>query len=61
VLKPGDEIRVIAAGGGGNGDPSERPAEKVLEDVKNGFVSVEGALRDYGVKVDLKSLTAQRV
>jgi len=61
VLKSGDEIKAAEAGGGGYGDPNERPVEKVLEDVKNGFVTVEGALRDYGVKVDFGSLTAQRV
>ena len=60
-LKPGDEIKAAEAGGGGYGDPSERPVEKVLEDVRNGFVTVERALHDYGVKVDLGSLTAQRV
>lgn len=52
VLRPGDEIEMIEAGGGGYGDPGERPPEKVLDDVKNGFVSVEGALRDYGVRVE---------
>ena len=61
VLKPGDEIKAAEAGGGGYGDLSERPVEKVLEDVKNGFVTVEGALHDYGVNVDVGSLTEQRV
>jgi N-methylhydantoinase B len=28
-----------------------RPAAKVLEDVRDGYVSVEGAARDYGVVV----------
>jgi N-methylhydantoinase B len=36
-------------GGGGWGDPLARPAEKVLEDVLDEYVSVEGARRDYGV------------
>jgi N-methylhydantoinase B len=36
-------------GGGGWGDPLGRPAEKVLEDVLDEYVSVEGARRDYGV------------
>ena len=61
ILKPGDEVKLVEAGGGGYGDPNERPMKRVLEDVKNGFVTVEGALRDYGVKVDFGSLTAQRV
>ena len=36
-------------GGGGWGDPLARPAEKVLEDVLDEYVSVEGARREYGV------------
>jgi N-methylhydantoinase B len=38
-------------GGGGFGDPLERPAEQVLEDVRNEYVSVEAAGRDYGVAI----------
>ena len=37
------------AGGGGIGDPKDRDREKVLADVRDGFVTVEGAARDYGV------------
>ena len=51
-LKRGDLIRVMTAGGGGWGDPLERPAENVLEDVQDGFVSRESAFRDYGVVLD---------
>src|SRR6059036_239647 len=36
-------------GGGGWGDPLERPPAKVLDDVLDEYVSVEGARRDYGV------------
>jgi N-methylhydantoinase B len=36
-------------GGGGWGDPLKRPPEKVLDDVLDEYVSVEGARRDYGV------------
>src|SRR6058998_1169326 len=36
-------------GGGGWGDPLVRPPEKVLEDVLDEYVSVEGARRGYGV------------
>ncbi len=41
-----------AGGGGGYGDPLERPAERVAEEVRDGLVSVEAARRDYGVVVD---------
>jgi len=36
-------------GGGGWGDPLERPPEQVLEDVLDEYVSVEAARRSYGV------------
>jgi N-methylhydantoinase B len=38
-------------GGGGYGDPLARDPEAVLADVVNGYVSLEGAERDYGVVV----------
>ncbi|MBM4265262.1 MAG: hydantoinase B/oxoprolinase family protein [Deltaproteobacteria bacterium] len=46
-------------GGGGWGDPFDRPAEKVLDDVLDEYVSVEGARRDYGVVLtgSLENLT----
>jgi N-methylhydantoinase B len=46
-------------GGGGWGDPLDRPPEKVLEDVLDEYVSIEGARRDYGVVLtgDLWELT----
>lgn len=49
VLKPGDRIILRYAGGGGYGDPRSRDRERVLADVKNGYVSAEAARRDYGV------------
>ena len=42
-------IKVGCGGAAGWGNPWERPAEDVLMDVKRGFVSPEGAERDYGV------------
>ena len=46
-------------GGGGWGDPLDRPAERVLDDVLDEYVSVEAARRDYGVVLtgDLWDLT----
>jgi N-methylhydantoinase B len=46
-----------AGGGGGYGDPFERPAEAVLEDVRNELVSVEAAREYYGVWIDPHTLT----
>ena len=36
-------------GGGGLGDPLDRDAERVARDVRNGMVSADRALADYGV------------
>jgi N-methylhydantoinase B len=61
VLQPGDQLRMIEAGGGGYGPPRERDPADVLHDVQQGFVTQEGALRDYGVRVDLETGTAVRL
>ncbi|MCZ6844239.1 MAG: hydantoinase B/oxoprolinase family protein [SAR324 cluster bacterium] len=59
-LKQGDLVRIMTGGGGGWGDPLERPPEIVLDDVLDGFVSPEAALDAYGVvlKVDGRSVDA---
>ena len=54
-------IELMECGGGGYGDPSARAPEKVLDDVRHGLVTSERALNDYGVDVDLESMTAERV
>jgi N-methylhydantoinase B/oxoprolinase/acetone carboxylase alpha subunit len=41
-----------STGGGGWGNPHERPAEKVLEDVLDDYVSIEMARDTYGVVID---------
>jgi N-methylhydantoinase B len=51
VLQPGESIVSVFAGGGGYGDPFEREPERVAKDVAHGFVTREGAFRDYGVAV----------
>jgi N-methylhydantoinase B len=52
ALKPGDEYRLSSGGGGGYGPPWQRPAEKVREDVRQGYVSAEQAAALYGVVID---------
>ena len=47
----GDVVRLETSGGGGYGDALQRDAHKVLDDVLNGIVTIEGAERDYGVVV----------
>ena len=39
-------------GGGGWGNPAERDPLAVLQDVKDGFVSVHSACEDYGVVIE---------
>jgi N-methylhydantoinase B len=51
-LKPGDVVTMDAAGGGGYGDPLERELERVEADVREGYVSLDAAERDYGVIID---------
>jgi N-methylhydantoinase B len=50
-LAPGDRVTLRQPGGGGFGPAAERPRDKVIADVRNGFVTPEGAKRDYGVDV----------
>jgi N-methylhydantoinase B len=57
VLKPGDVVRVTMNAGGGYGDPLERDPERVLGDILDGYVTLEGAREDYGVIVDGATLT----
>ena len=51
-VRAGEVIRIRTTGGGGWGDPLERPYDEVLRDVRWAKVSVSGALADYGVVVD---------
>ena len=51
-LKKGDVFRARVGGAGGWGNPLERDAEKVLDDVQNGLVSVERARKVYGVAIN---------
>jgi N-methylhydantoinase B len=50
-LAANDAFANYGAGGGGFGDPLTRAFERVQHDVLEGLVSVDGALRDYGVVV----------
>jgi N-methylhydantoinase B len=44
-------LRVLTNGGGGWGDPFRRDPAQVMRDVRDEYVSIEGAARDYGVVV----------
>jgi N-methylhydantoinase B len=49
TLRAGDVVRIESAGGGGFGDPFERPPALVLGDVLDGLVTPAMAARAYGV------------
>jgi N-methylhydantoinase B len=49
VLRRGDIVRIETGGGGGYGHPFDRQPERVLTDVRGGFVSTMSADDDYGV------------
>ncbi|MFS8480195.1 MAG: hydantoinase B/oxoprolinase family protein, partial [Micromonosporaceae bacterium] len=51
-VRAGEVIRIRTTGGGGWGDPLDRPYEEVARDVAWGKVSVAGAREDYGVVMD---------
>ena len=50
-VRAGEVIRIRTTGGGGWGDPLERPYDEVLRDVAWGKVSAAGAWADYGVSI----------
>jgi N-methylhydantoinase B len=51
-LERGDLLSVEFAGGGGWGDPHQRDAARVQQDVARGYVSRTSAQDDYGVVLD---------
>ncbi|GAA3101211.1 hydantoinase B/oxoprolinase family protein [Pseudonocardia yunnanensis] len=56
-LEAGEVLVNDTGGGGGFGDPFTREPESVARDVRNGFVSVQAAARDYGVVIDADTFT----
>ena len=51
ALHAGDIVIAETGGGGGNGPAAERALEAIQRDVTRGYVTHEGARRDYGVTV----------
>ena len=60
-LSTGSRVQLNLPGGGGYGDPFEREASAVLEDVAKGYVSIESAERDYGVAIRYRGRADQLV
>jgi N-methylhydantoinase B len=50
-LAPEERIRLNPPGAAGYGDPRERDPELVLRDIADGYISIEAAKRDYGVRI----------
>src|SRR6185437_14490552 len=48
-MEEGDTIVLQAAGGGGYGDPLERPIDEVAADIREGYVTAAHARAVYGV------------
>jgi len=55
-VPPGTLYVQEAGGGGGFGPPLERPAELVLEEVRDGLISPAAAAEQYGVVIDMKTM-----
>ncbi|MFI6787106.1 hydantoinase B/oxoprolinase family protein [Nonomuraea sp. NPDC050383] len=51
-VQAGEVIRIRTTGGGGWGSPYDRDPRAVAADVRDGRVSIAGALGDYGVVLD---------
>jgi N-methylhydantoinase B len=52
TVPKGDRVIICMPGGGGLGNPRQRQANVVADDVRMGFISTEAAKRDYGVAVN---------
>lgn len=49
ALSSGDRVKLVTGGGGGFGNPLERPAVEVHEDVRGGYITADQAREEYGV------------
>ncbi|MDH3739719.1 MAG: hydantoinase B/oxoprolinase family protein, partial [Alphaproteobacteria bacterium] len=47
----GDKLVMVGPSGGGYGNPFERDSMQVVEDVRDGYLTIEGARSDYGVVI----------
>lgn len=57
AVEPNDVMAYYSPNGGGYGDPLKRSAQKVLEDVLDGFYCAEHARSTYGVSVNVDAET----
>jgi N-methylhydantoinase B len=64
-LNKGDVVKLITGTGGGYGNPLKRDIGKVLEDVKNQYISIKQAEEIHGVLIDpetfkIEGITSER-
>lgn len=59
TVNAGDTVTFLTPGAGGWGDPARRDPQAVLRDVRDGFVTVEGAMSGYGVVIRNGEIDAQ--
>jgi len=59
--EPGDVLSFHSAGGGGYGPALERDPQAVAQDVRNGYVSIAAAKKDYGVIILSDTLQVDQV
>jgi len=57
TLQPGQYVVLKLPGGGGFNAATLRDPQRVLEDVRQGYVSLERAATDYGVIIDSDTMT----
>ena len=55
-MGPGETLQIGTQGGGGFGDALDRPIGALVEDVRSGLVTPEGALAGYGVFIDARGV-----
>ena len=61
LMEPETSMTSSLPGGGGYYDPRERDPERVLRDVVYGYVSLEAAEREYGVKIVCSKRPDERI
>lgn len=60
TIKPGERVANFNPGGGGFGDATQRSPEAVLNDYRNGLVSLEAAKTEYAVVIDPSSIAVDQ-
>lgn len=57
ALNEDEAFRMRSGGGGGYGPPTERSPQQVLDDVRQGYVSLQAARHHYNVIIDVETMS----